>query len=335
MAIELIETALQLKNLATDEKLIELLEKLNLYEKVIYDVKRLDVTFRQFERMDNYETFKLLLSDSTAETIVENLGERVSSLLVDLQKPLLSFSSEPTILERYLTERSKEGHLELATKVISSSRPDPNLKHRIIKNLYHLMKITLSTVYASPKTEDWDLVSEIFTCMPVRDLKEQNVSPLYKELQDRIDLFERHLNAAEILFKYQTPRPLSWFFELTSNETDPKRIEELRNESKEIVESLLKQNKFSSKTTTKDFQTLLHDLQELQKNVFTFLSVLEIQKSIFEVSLRNGQIDVAKDLLLKSNNSPQLLESLLNVEKELFNSAATMDDPILKTCKEM
>ena len=38
-------------------------------------------------------------------------------------------------------------------------------------------------------------------CLPIRDLEEQKQFPVYKKLQDRVDMFENHLSAAEILFK--------------------------------------------------------------------------------------------------------------------------------------
>ena len=53
---------------------------------------------------------------------------------------------------------------------------------------------------------------EIFVTLPARDIQNENV--LYNFLQDKVDLFEKHLSACELLSKYGVNRPISTFLQV-------------------------------------------------------------------------------------------------------------------------
>ena len=63
------------------------------------------------------------------------------------------------------------------------------------------MELALDCVYASTQPEQLEHLSTVYTFLPIRNPDKEQLSEKYKLLQDRIDVLNDHLAAAELLQK--------------------------------------------------------------------------------------------------------------------------------------
>eukprot|EP01116_Phalansterium_solitarium_P023335 TRINITY_DN8107_c1_g1_i1.p1 TRINITY_DN8107_c1_g1~~TRINITY_DN8107_c1_g1_i1.p1 ORF type:complete len:2417 (-),score=769.50 TRINITY_DN8107_c1_g1_i1:100-7350(-) len=293
---------------------------------LVYECGLVDMSVEKLEAMSEYDRFELLLRDSTADTIVDNLTSRASALIAqddDNADP----SHEPMLL-RYLLKLSRDGRMDLVRAVVHRSRPAPEVAAagRIIKDDERLMEWTLACVYENPKSGPWNVISDIFTCMPLRD-REAAHAARYERLHDRVDAFDAHLTAAELLSKYNLAPPLKFFVDLGSDAARQESARQL------IVKACLQSVQAKPAVTAAHWTQLLQDLLALQTKVFSFIPVKEIYTQYVQSVLKAGHFDLAKRQLSQLG-TVEAERLVLESAREYFNSAATVSDTAMAQASE-
>jgi hypothetical protein len=130
-----------------------------------------------------------------------------------------SLDSGIPLLYRYLLQSARNGRLDLAAAIFEQVNAAPP-NEQLITDHEHLITIALACVYAVPQTDQkyLSLISNIWQGLPPRG-KDANTRMTL--LQDRIDLLESHLTAAEILTRHGIGRPLSFFLQLPPPQSFP------------------------------------------------------------------------------------------------------------------
>lgn len=92
--------------------------------------------------------------------------------------------------------------------------------HSIIGDQESVIRVALACVYSCSAADAThrSLLNDIFESLPART---PDCSPVLAALQDRVDLFEQHLSAVEILAKYRVNKPLGWFLNMVPSANAP------------------------------------------------------------------------------------------------------------------
>lgn len=99
-----------------------------------------------------------------------------------------------SLLYKYIVGVLAKNQIELVSRIIQQSSPLPQNKDPIIEDQETFLQIALDSVYVCKQTDCWDDISFIFESIP-EEITVNNAD----EYQKRIDEFEKHLEAGEIL----------------------------------------------------------------------------------------------------------------------------------------
>ncbi|CAG8495424.1 2174_t:CDS:2, partial [Ambispora gerdemannii] len=294
--------------------------------RIVNDVKQFVIPFLQ------------LLPSRRAREIYENIEE--NNFLKT--QPL-------DLLYDYILTLS-ENRLDLCCLIFEASKPILDTADRIITSDTDLSRIALSCLYGSESTDQWENMTRIFECLPIFDadatddsnmkfeiVLSQKSTPIYfydifktkneKELQRIIDFLEIHLNAAEILSRYDDPVPLQWFLQSADD----------YNLQKQLCIRLVRKASGGPETGGERFESedewalLLEDMLKLQDNgngVFGKLSVKEIYKDFISGLLNCGKFLLAREILFPIDQPNPLDIStaeklVIDSSREFFDNATS------------
>lgn len=200
---------------------------------------------RKFHQMTSLQRLTLALRQSTPSTIAADL-QRAAQVL-DLFGPLHSGvdvsehddlkhadsaapadpSAARSVLHEYLLQRANKD-LGLVAAVMAASKLTLPVDRRLITKRNLLLRIALDCAYRCTESsaDTWARMSDIFECLPARG-EGLTGRETPQELEDnalldsKVDEFDKHLTAAELLSKYHVTKPLQFFQGLTSAASPP------------------------------------------------------------------------------------------------------------------
>jgi len=192
------------------------------------------ISFLHFHKLNGDEKLHLLLAGSTNETLIRNIRVRALPFLERVREHHSEEEDagevDVLLLRRWMVNMARGDRFHWCSLIIQASRPakDNPEDCRIIKSREQLMRTALEVIYSCPETTPSVLrqMNVIFESLPERS---PEASSEELELQDQVDLLERHLNANDILLKYALAQPMHFFLKqhaATNGEEDnpPKHI---------------------------------------------------------------------------------------------------------------
>lgn len=285
------------KNLETLEENLYMLSKL-VYE--CYPISNVNGKFmllKRFEELSEAEIVQTFLSNE--DHVVDNVKEYVLPFLKLLParraRKTLDQREEPStensniqdpmdLLYNYILDMSST-NLEICCYLFNASKPTLNIEDRIITSDEDLARVILACLYGNTNMNQCDIMARVFECLPIFEMKvleDKNFNidieltkastphefmRIFKtksesQLQRFNDLLEIHLNAAEVLARYNNSVPLRWFIQSTDNYTLQKQLclQLARKASKDPENG---EERFESE---EDWVLLLEDMKGLQGN---------------------------------------------------------------------
>lgn len=221
--------------------------------KPIDDLDDDDWTLSRWKSLDPPQVLRAYLAHSTPETIAGDIKRLVMPYLYVLEaRAERAGTPDPTIVARLLYEHVLSLPLEFVAAIFSASKPILPLPERIIKVDEDLVRLALACLYGSNSLDEWATMSRIFECLPEwSNINEEEgdeadttlsslgdfvtpkasgefctpqdlfifFSPLTASALSRLlDVLDIHLEAGEILSRWDVPAPLRWFLQSASDE---------------------------------------------------------------------------------------------------------------------
>ncbi|CAG8436129.1 5517_t:CDS:2 [Funneliformis mosseae] len=343
-------------------------ENLDMLAKLVYDcypdlesVSK-SMSLKEFEALTEAEIVQVFLQHTNEKRIVNDIKNfiipflrllparraRLNHILKDDSNDKVSISnpeSEPmSLLYNYILNISLS-NLELSCTIFEASKPVFNIEERIITSDEDLARVALACLYGNSSTDNWEVMTRIYECLPIFDVEGNRTSlevnslqsytpyelfPLFKsknecQLQSFIDSLEIHLNAAEVLAQYGNAVPLCWFLQSSENYALQKQLcIQLARKAGGGPES--GGEKFESED---EWILLLEKILKLQgngKGVFGKISTEEIYKIFISSLLSCGKFNLAREIILPTDQ-PQPLDMdiveklVIDASREFFDNA--------------
>ncbi|KAL6047391.1 putative Neuroblastomaamplified protein [Balamuthia mandrillaris] len=291
-----------------------------------------EITLQTYEKLSDYDRMQLFLRRSTDETILEDLQTLVlpffdrmvvdSTTAIDDKSLKEKESIAQDLLCRYLVDLANAGRFVWCARIIEQSKPtDENERQvRIIRDPVHLMRAALSCVYACPSPQDyWPQLNTIFESLPAREHLEHTIHGGAEEeraLHDRVDRFEIHLAADELLEKYDLVQPFSFFVEMDSVEDKSAASTLLCKMTQKLVKS-------KPAAAKQAWLRLLEDMLFLRQHVFPYISEEDCHKYYCQALLLTGRFELVEKYLHQTHD-PEAVA--LEASRLHFNAAANAQD---------
>ncbi|CAL8069233.1 unnamed protein product [Orchesella dallaii] len=289
----IVSHALDLTRLGIQRNITELAvlqDNLETVEVLVYDVG-VDITLEKLEELGYSERLELLMSSATDDAFINHFRKFLVPFLQKWNE------KEPGaryyLLDQYLTAVG-EKDLKKVLQIMENSKPgtpDP-----IVPNLAELMKLAYNCIYACKSVHEVDNILAILNCLPERNRGALNDS--LKEQHDSIDELELHYQGAKILLKYDVPMTLDQIRQITIDH-------EFEDKCMDLFKKLClagRLRKPHMKVT--EWKTMLYDMLELQKKVFSEFP-LELCFEIYVADLlKSGSADIinlARDFFDKTS----------------------------------
>ncbi|RIA89759.1 secretory pathway protein Sec39-domain-containing protein [Glomus cerebriforme] len=350
-------------NLETLEENLDMLAKLiyDCYPNL--DSISKNMSLKEFEALTEAEIIQVFLQYTDEKRIVNDIKKfiipflrilparraRLNSILKDNtndKMPISESESEPlNLLYNYILDISSS-NLELGCIIFEASKPSLNTEERIITSDKDLARIAVACLYGNSRIDNWEVMTRIYECLPIFDvevldehqtsfdisllqnytsheffslLKSKNES----QLQNIIDSLELHLNAVEVLARYDNAVPLHWFLQSSDNYTLQKQlcIQLARGDGPENDGERFKNED--------EWTLLLKEMVKLQDNgkgVLSKISTEEIYKIFISSLLSYGKFDLARKIILPTDQ-PQPLDIIvaeqlvIDASREFFDNA--------------
>ncbi|PRP88568.1 neuroblastoma-amplified sequence-like [Planoprotostelium fungivorum] len=303
--------------------------RINLLISVIYNTDA-DLSLEEFLRLGHMDIMQMLLRDSNPSNVVNHLLENCSEILQEDEEGENNPNHQSYHhLQKYMTEISEKDRngLKICAAIIKDSRPIPEIPRnlRVIKDVTRLIEISLDCVYRCKRTDQWSVMNDIFSYLPVRDPNNRDVQ--YVRLQDRLDRFEVHLSASEVLHQYGLAPPIAFYD--TINTEDQEKKKECRQLLRGIFQQA--QNK-SIHIDEQAWHSMIKDALGLQESVFPFVPKRWIYYVFVEAIFRSGKVKLVRDYtmtLYALENS-----AAIHGDSAETDEIGTMEDLVLKSSME-
>jgi hypothetical protein len=236
----------------------------------------------------------------------------------------------------------------------------------LIQNETRLIDTALQCVYACRTTSKSTLgyMSIIYKCLPERDAAKATTDAEYSKLQDRVDAFEIHLEACELLHRSKVNIPIRTFVGISTadNGSNDDQDDWLAQASPEVlgdaddvgdtasgdstsngsdrrgqrlIVALLRQGTITGAALgSQEWQELARAVSNIQTLLLPNVTARFCVQRICESLLCNRQWELAREYLSKLGDREQADALIVQVSQELFNSASSMDDPVLEQAQQ-
>ncbi|CAG8534033.1 7359_t:CDS:2 [Diversispora eburnea] len=350
------------KNLETLEEDLNMLSKL-VYE--CYPISNRSGRFMMLEKfsaLTEAEIVRTFLKNE--ESIVENVKKYIFPFLKLLPARHARKKSNQTeesstenlnvqdpmdLLYSYILDMSST-NLQICCCLFEASKPTLNIEDRIITSDEDLTRVILACLYGNTNMDQLEIMARMFECLPIFDVeisedkcinieieltkistsheflrifKTKSVS----QLQRFVDYLEIHLNAAEVLARYNNPVPLRWFIQSADDYALQKRLcLQLSRKASKGPEN--GEERFES---DEEWILLLEEMKSLQgngKGVFGKISVEELYKDFISGLLSCGKFQLAREILLPFDQpnplSIEVAEQLvIDASREFYDNASS------------
>ncbi|ORY05737.1 hypothetical protein K493DRAFT_204113, partial [Basidiobolus meristosporus CBS 931.73] len=318
----------------------------------------LEITLESFERLTVKEVVELILRETNEQRIVRDIRNFVIPYLRNQSAKVTQGGRDSmSLLYDFILTLSTK-HLDWCYLIFNESKPTLPAQDRIIAEDLLLSQLALACLYGSRSTDQWRLMSQIFECLPDFEIDITKAKPLavpnggkftelssheyfnlLKEMDETdiqlvINKLEVHLNAADILERYDIPVMLGWY--LDSEGSYPVQKQLLLRIARHASGGV---DTMGSKFENEDEWTfLLEAMIDLHNNgVLGEIATEEIYKEFLSGLLSCGGFRLARELLLPKEKAPPLSapaaeELVINASREFFDNAesGSMDGGFMK-----
>uniref|UniRef100_A0A4W4GYP0 Neuroblastoma-amplified sequence n=1 Tax=Electrophorus electricus TaxID=8005 RepID=A0A4W4GYP0_ELEEL len=334
-----VDCALSLVRLGKERGIpgLELLcDDLVTMETLVYETScDLSLSLRELQQLRDIDKLRLLMKNSSAERYVKNMFQWAVPFLHRCERQREGSAS--ALLAQYLVSLAKDD-LTVPLKIFQHSKP--SCQQMIISDPDQLMSVALECIYSCDRDNQLALCYDLLECLPQRGYGPQTGTT--KALHDQVDSLEKHLSVAEILEKHGLQKPI-WYVRSSQS---------CREEAHQLLVKLTRHAARKSPPLGEAaWRGLLHDLLDMQRNVYTCLDPATCHQIFVESLLCSGReetVCLAGQLMQSSAAAPDApagpafrgkalprlgyacsVELVLASAREYFNSAATLSDPCI------
>jgi hypothetical protein len=213
-----------------------------------------DWTLEQWKSMDSLAVVRAMLALSTPETLVADIRKFVLPYLFVLESRAERTGDPNSLISRQLLNDFVLGApLEMVVRIFEESKPTLPSSSRLISDNEDIARLALACLYGSNSLNEWHIMSQIFECLPAwnetfddedsEDAVEMTITSLgayvtpttarpkctpsnlfvffrplpLPSLSRALDILDVHLEAGEILLRWDAPAPLRWFLQSNSD----------------------------------------------------------------------------------------------------------------------
>jgi len=261
----MVDVALSMAQHATSQGIVgldELGEELSLFSRLVYDAQAAaedgpedDWTLDQWKSMDSLSVVRAMLALSTPETLVADIRKFVLPYLLVLEsRAERAGDPNPNSSLQLLIDFFLGAPLEMVARIFEESKPTLPSSQRLITDSEDMARLALACLYGSDSTDEWDIMSRIFECLPAwngasgdenSNGVEMTVTSLgtyvtptttrpnctpsdlflffrplpLPSLSRALDILDAHLESGEILSRWDSPAPLRWFLQSSTDKS--------------------------------------------------------------------------------------------------------------------
>ncbi|KAK6936644.1 Sec39 domain [Dillenia turbinata] len=290
-----------------------------------------------WERLNEYEKFKMMLKGVKEENVVERLQNQAISFMQNRSNDVTSVSqdrrardssvdleSTDSFMVRWLKETAAQNELEVCLAVFEEGCREFQ-SGRIFKNEVEAIDCALQCIYLSTATEKWNTMASILSKLP----RVLDAELFVEDLEKRLKLAEGQIEAGRLLAFYQVPKPMGFLLEAHSDAKGVKQILRL------ILSKFIRRKPGQSDN---DWAIMWRDMQSLQEKAFPFLDLEFMLMEFCGRLLKAGKFSLARNYL-KGTSSVSLASEkaesiVIQAAREYFFSASSLACPEIWKAKE-
>ena len=332
----LVRLALELLELGEEndvEGLADIRRQLEDIGAIVYECGG-DVSLAEYRTMSDDDKLDLLMTGSSATTIIDRYRKRAV--------PFLRRVADPIAVQHDYLVRLATRDLDAVAQVVKQSNPTLPSGERIMTDVFLLLSTAVDAVYASPAVDAWATMSLIFESLPVRDLhndvKNAQIAARldeYNALQDRVDAMETHLGVGETLDKYGVGKPMA-FLAACPGERPAAELRAILADmlifQSHRYDELLATRRTGDAELERGWRALHHDMLQVQGRLFApTLDADIVHELVVAKLLRIERFELAVELLIGKSDKvvlpgPAIVKLVVEVAREYVNSAAGAND---------
>ncbi|CAN7080553.1 unnamed protein product [Brassica oleracea var. botrytis] len=265
-----------------------------------------------WEKLPDYEKFKIMLEGVKAETVVSRLHDKAIPFMQKRYSGTAKHNEE-SFLVKWLKEIAAKSDMDLCSKVIEEGCTDLYTVC-LFKDEVEVVDCALQCLYMCKVTDKWNVMATMLSKLP----KIQDI-PGGEDIQKRLKLAEGHIEAGRLLELYQVPKPINYFLEVHSDEKGVKQILRL------MLSKFVRRQPGRSDN---DWACMWRDLRQLQEKAFPFLDLEFMLTEFCRGLLKAGKFSLARNYLKGTGSVALPLEKaeslVINAAKEYFFSAPSL-----------
>ncbi|XP_059628990.1 MAG2-interacting protein 2 [Cornus florida] len=297
-----------------------------IYSDVGDDAMNFTMSLVEWEKLSDYEKFKMMLNGVKEENVVERLCNKAIPF-VQKRFHMMTPRSDDEVLDdhstvdkkadsflvRWLKEIALENKLDICLMVIEEGFKDlPN--ENIFRDEAEVVDCALQCIYLCSVTDRWSTMSSILSKLP--QLRDSDVCT--KGLEKRLKMAEGHIEAGRLLAFYQVPKPISFFLEAHSDGKGVKQIIRL------ILSKFIRRQPGRSDS---DWASMWHDMKSLHEKAFPSLDLEYMLMEFCRGLLKAGKFSLARNYLKGTGTVALATEKAENIviqaAREYFFSASS------------
>ncbi|XP_076667874.1 NBAS subunit of NRZ tethering complex isoform X2 [Andrena cerasifolii] len=319
----MVDNALQLIKIAKSHNidgLENLLLDLETLNDLIYKVYLEDLSLDQLQKLTNLEKIKLLMSETTEKSFVDDIKNFVLPF-IKRRHQYLGGELQRHLFSDYLVCSSK-GDLKLSVKLFEYLRQSRDIE--ILRMIEDIATLALDCIYACNDPDMYEKATCIIDAI-AKDRDGRRTSGGGCSLLEELD---RELECTKILNKYEVKTTLN---ALRKNKSDPEAAKQL------LIQMARSLNKINLPPDERHWAQLLNDMLEIHGLIFSCVDIeicFEICVSARLVSGVKSNIQNCAALIETKKNEQSLLKVsyekavnlILEASKEYFNSSKSVTD---------
>jgi len=290
-------------------------------------------TFSQWQRLLPGEVVSAYLSHTTSANVAQDIRHLVMPYLFVLEsRAERAGKPDPELPTRLLYQYVLSSPLHILASIMEASKPTLPAAQRLIRNDEDMARLALASLYGSESRGAWPTMSQVFECLPAWDVTSEgdathdeaeamptsfkssltlstanaacSSADLYiffkplsiSSLSRALDALDVHLEAGEILGRWDISPPLQWFLHHYNDDV----------EQRSLANKLVRRQG-SSRADDKDqqkWESMLVDMFKLTetsesgiRGVFGLLSPREVSSIFFAGLLSAGKFEIARHFL--------------------------------------
>ncbi|CAG8485907.1 15887_t:CDS:2 [Acaulospora colombiana] len=319
------------------------------------------MTLKKFEALTESKMVEAFLCKTNEKRIVNDVKQYVLPFLkllparrvrqnIDTTKESAAQNAQDpmAILHNYILD-TFPSNAEWCCFLFEASKPTLDTEDRIITSDEDLARVILACLYGDAGISNrLDIVTRMFECLPIFEVEDSEVDGVAieanslqsftsrefleifktkneKQLQKIMDFLEIHLNALEILSRYDSALPLRWFIQSAESYTLQKQLcIKLTRKAHSNPEN--GRERFENDN---EWLLLLEDMQKLRDNgILGKILAEELYVDFISGLLGCGNFRLSREILLPTDKpqplSMKVAEQLvIDASREFFDNASS------------